>query len=326
MPSSSSYISNNARIKIVATDNNENFSEVFSPYFTVEDSASPPPPWHTPERLTTAPDTGEYNSYSTLAVDGTGRVHLVYKFVDDDSISEGVITQKIYYQEKNGSTWSAPEEIYSFTQNTSSSLSGYQKFTDFHIALDSNNQPHIVWVSGGNEIFYTSFDGNSWNTPVNVSDNSTNSCEPDIAIDSDDNVHIVWRDEITGGGNNDSEVGIYALNHRIRHATGSWSTVSQVFDIKGNPPALTADENGKVHLVFTARNGLAYTYWNGAQWMPPMIIDQEGDEYFGKDIIVSPNENVHVAYDFFGDLGKGYVHQIRYSKFNGALWSAPEIV
>ena len=97
IPPSTNYLAENARIRVVAVDGNGDDTQVYSPYFSVQDSAAPPLPWNTPERLTTAIDLGVYISEnhtgSAIAVDNAGDVHLVYRYIEDE-----------YFQETTGSS------------------------------------------------------------------------------------------------------------------------------------------------------------------------------------------------------------------------------
>lgn len=72
------------------------------------------------------------------------------------------------------------------------------------VALDSNGYPHIVWFdeTGGNmDIFYLKWNGSGWvdvdgsgREAINISNNSTVSKYPKLALDSLDRPHIIWED------------------------------------------------------------------------------------------------------------------------------------
>jgi len=313
IPASSNYISQTGRIRIWALDENGDSTTAYSPYFTIQDSTAPPPPWRMPERITTATDSpspyiSEDNNHSAIAVDNDGNVHLVYVFIEDD-ISETVsggngeryITQRIYYMKKTGMTWSIPEELYSITTTTDAALIGSRWFSDFHIAVDSNNYPHFTWVYGGpqtafpdctgkneHEIYYMFFNGTSWENPINVSDNSTNSSFCSIAVDSQNNVHFVWRDGQTYLSTGCDSTGTSALYHRQKYADGSWSSVSPVIsvDYYGSYPAISRGQGGEVHLAYSVQAALEYVFWNGSVWSTPVLLSSEGDNYYDKDICV----------------------------------------
>ncbi len=89
-------------------------------------------------------------------------------------------------------------------------LPGYS-FSEFNIAVDSNNHPHISWVyagprtdspdrTGNNEyeIYYLGFNGASWESAVNVSDNTTYSkfgTFPALVKGQSGEIHLVYNTE-----------------------------------------------------------------------------------------------------------------------------------
>ncbi len=246
IPGNGAYISQDARIRIVAFDGNGGQAEIYSPSFSVQDGESPPPPWQVPEKLTTSDNSQNYisqsNSRGAIATDSLGNVHLAYLFTQDDLsdiVSGGsgnrIITQKIFYRKKTGGTWSAPTELYSLTSTTDSNLIGHRPFSELRIAVDAQDNPHIAWVFGGantascdgwngNEIYAVSFDGTAWLPPVNVSNNATYSYFLDIAADTAGNVHFVWIDGRTFEANSCTSSGTRTVYHGIRFANGDFPT------------------------------------------------------------------------------------------------------
>ena len=343
VPSSSAYMSANARIRVVAIDGSGSSSEAFSPYFTVQDSAAPPAPWPGPMRLTTTPDLGLYtsqdNSYAALAVDSAGVVHLVYRYAKDEYTPETPrsLTQKLYYRQKVNGTWLAPTEIFSQTNVSPDNNGPGYEFADFRIAVDSQNRPQIAWVAygpftdpgcmepNGTEIYSMFFNGTTWSAPTNVSTNSTVSGFVDIAFDPADNLHFVWRD---GTSRNSACVvsGTSALYHRVRKADGSWSITSPVISAtsRGYYPALAKGRQSGVHLVFTSEDGLEYTKWDGSSWSNPNLLSSEGDDYYHKDLHEGDDGTVHVVYAEWHDAGP--LLSINYLTGSELGWSAPETV
>jgi len=71
------------------------------------------------------------------------------------------------------------------------------------IAIDSNNNLHVVWYDytpSNWEIYYKkSTDGGStWSAAKRLTWTSGSSQEPAIAIDSNNNLHVVWHDLTPG--------------------------------------------------------------------------------------------------------------------------------
>ncbi|MFA5902496.1 MAG: PKD domain-containing protein [Desulfobacula sp.] len=346
IPSWPSYMCADAAIRVRAFDGNGAYTDVYSPSFSVQDSAAPPAPWNMPEKLTTKTAQEMYisksNSMGAIAVDSLGNVHLVYRYVQDEYFpgQPMVERQKIYYQKKMNGSWLAREEIFSLDVTSPDNNSSGYGFSDFNIAVDSENHPHISWVYGGPrtnnpdrtgyngyEIYYLAFNGSSWETAVNVSNNSTYSKYLDIAIDSNNNIHFVWRDGITYTVTG-TYSGTSALYHRIRYADGSWSTTIPVVspDSFGTFPALAKGQNGEMHLVYNTTAALEHTLWNGSSWSAPSIIFNDGTQYNYKDIAIDNDNRVHLIYEVYGNFGDGDVNQIRYTLFDGSVWSPAEIV
>ena len=192
VPLSSGYVTNTARIRISLIDLNGNPNEDWSDnYFVIRDTSTPPPPpWTTPQVITTVPSqnwpyTSKDHGSPAVATDKLGNIHMAYKYLQDDGSGAfsyppkpRVIKQDILYKKLTGSTWSDPSIIYSLTQETDSSLTAYHELSYIQIAIDVNNNPHVVWTdalhsqitdSNQDDIFYTWHNGSSWSTPVNVS-------------------------------------------------------------------------------------------------------------------------------------------------------------
>jgi hypothetical protein len=66
------------------------------------------------------------------------------------------------------------------------------------IAIDSSNNPHVVWTddrTGYHQVYYsTRSTGGSWSAPENISQSTGQAYYPTIAIDSLNRSHIVWED------------------------------------------------------------------------------------------------------------------------------------
>jgi len=99
----------------------------------------------------------------------------------------------------NGKTWTGETRI--------STYPGMQNYDQWHpsIAVDSQDRLHVVWngtADGGPpQIWYNYYDG-SWHTPVRISTYTGMSTNfqnyPCIAVDSEDNLHVVWQGQGLG--------------------------------------------------------------------------------------------------------------------------------
>jgi hypothetical protein len=139
----------------------------------------------------------------------------------------------------NGSSWSLPMNI---SNNTGNSVSPA-------ITMDSTGNLYLVWEDytfGIPEILFSqSIDsGLTWSIPVNISNNSGNSNNPDITLDIAGNLNLTWYDSVFG-------------NHEIvfSRSTDSGSTWSSPLNISNNSkwsehPTITVDNSGKIHLAW----------------------------------------------------------------------------
>lgn len=76
------------------------------------------------------------------------------------------------------------------------------------IAVDDNGRPHIVWCeSYSGKIYYCKQDNTGWTTPIWINDTSLVRCAswaaPQIAIDDNGDIHVVWVGVASGESDQD---------------------------------------------------------------------------------------------------------------------------
>jgi hypothetical protein len=82
--------------------------------------------------------------------------------------------------------------------------SGYFGWSeDPTVAADSNNAIHVVWADyapGNFELYYkrSTDGGTSWSPAQRLTWNENESEDPAMAIDSNDTIHVVWKDQTPG--------------------------------------------------------------------------------------------------------------------------------
>jgi hypothetical protein len=185
------------------------------------------------ESIKVSDDPGDaQQNIPSIAIDSKGKLHVVWedwrndadgRWVGSDGGIDGISNGDIYYANSsdNGTTWSKSKMINDDGGTTQ------QGRPD--IAIDSNNVIHIVWEDRRRiddfDIYYTnSTDGGiTFNVNRKINDVDTESRDPAIAIDENDNIHIVWCDyrntgitstdiyysNSTDGGNN------FSINKRV---------------------------------------------------------------------------------------------------------------
>jgi hypothetical protein len=129
----------------------------------------------------------DYARYPDIVVDSSGYLHVVWDY-------NSPATYEIYYRKSTngGTTWSTLKRL---TWNLGNSYMP-------EIAVDSSDKLHVVWYDwtpGYPEIYYkNSTDGGSTWSTKRITWNSGNSENPAIAVDSSDNLHVIWKDHTAG--------------------------------------------------------------------------------------------------------------------------------
>jgi len=123
-----------------------------------------------------------------IAIDSSDTIHVAWHDNTDGNL-------EIYYKQSQdgGSTWSSAQRL--------TWTSGGSRYTA--MAIDSNSAIHIAWYDdtpGASEIYYKrSTDGGSnWSSAQRLTWTSDTSNYPAMAIDSGNNIHVVWEDFTPG--------------------------------------------------------------------------------------------------------------------------------
>ncbi|MFX1574519.1 MAG: hypothetical protein ACFFB0_17395 [Promethearchaeota archaeon] len=239
----------------------------------------------------------------SLAVDHKGNIHVTYQEHMD-----------IYYKRLNMSThsWSTPELVSSESTPISSSSSP-------SIAIDSAGNVHIVWedssdINGAGidlDIFYKRYDValRNWTTTEVVSTESANSSSaPCLAIDSSDNIHIMWTDftNYAGAG---LDADIFHKYYNVE--TNSWTTV-EVISTESNAdslyPSFAIDSLDNLHVAWVdgtnynnAGNDwdIFYKFFkqNTSSWSTTEVVFTESNaESLFPSLAIDKEDNIHIVW------------------------------
>lgn len=183
--------------------------------------------------------------------------------------------REVYVRRWNGSTW---QEVGVGSATGGGISQGYATAGHPEIAVTPNGTPVVVWEdnrSGDWEIYVRRWDGSNWvemgsgsATDGGISNNSSGSGIPALALDLDGNPIVAWHDD--GGGNLD----IYARrwNGSAWTEMGGSATgggISATDDLSGSPsvavmadgsPVVAWDEGFYGANIYLRR-------WNGAAWV-----------------------------------------------------------
>jgi hypothetical protein len=231
-----------------------------------------------------------YALRTSLAVDPTGQVHLVYKgYGSADLQSHPREHQDIYYFHADGSradslpAWSDPRRI--------SSGAGIGYFSD--VAVDSKGVIHVIGTESDSTarygLFYanSSDDGASWTEPQSLGgDETVWWYRTHLKIDQQDRLHVVW--EVAGNDNNGLAFGVTRKAVYAQSADGGSTWIKREFTgvappRDGDPnavagpqqPVIGVDGNGTIVLVYREYGTDRVLYRqsrDGVQWSGPLAI------------------------------------------------------
>ena len=155
--------------------------------------------------------------------------------------------------------------------------------------------------------------------PLNVSNNPGDSDKPQLAVDANGVVHMVWMDDTPG------KLDIY---YAWRGNDGVWSSPFNVSHNPGHsyPPQLALDGKGGVHAVWvddSPKNLEIYYAWrgsNGTAWSGPVNLSNNPSWSEHVQLAAEQDGTVHVVWS---DEAPGQ-NDIYYTWRNsGSAWSSP---
>ena len=226
------------------------------------------------------------------------------------------------------------------------------------IAVDYNDNLHVVWHQSGiestTEILYgySEDGGETWTSQtedrVISFPDGNHATYPDVAVDSDDNVYVVWREQVVNG-----DVLSYAV-HFGKKPAGETDFSSETEDLLAamehrstTRPCIAIARDNSLHVAYEARNDVDGSYKGaiyytqsidgGASWSgltDEVFVDRNPyDDTTAADpsIVVGCTGSIAVCYGTF-DLSSGENRsepRVSYSTDFGQTWSGnttPEIV
>jgi len=221
------------------------------------------------------------------------------------------------YSNDEGQTWSSPEQISDFGSGRAA------------IASDSQGNIHIVYSSYGDYayrvIFYKKKTASGWEEEEAVNIPDYDQTYPVIAIDSQDNIHLVWTGQ--GLGNNFDVTNIY-YRKKEQSGWGSIELVSDESEYQGDwiGADMAIDSNGNIHVAWEGYNkdswyNLFYRKKSSGKWESIETIndyDLTNTECYSLSIALDSNNNPLIAwegYDYDSDLA-----EINYSEKVAGSW------
>ena len=262
------------------------------------------------------PNSIDFNNQDKVIKDSLGNIYVVYynKLINARS---QIICKK---SSDNGETW---------IDMNFPTISGYHQYHP-SIAIDSNNNLHVTWYGydvnnpGYYQVKYSKFDGTSWSNWTNISNvNGYSQVYPSIAIDSNNNLHVVWSGKDPGTSD-------YQIKYSKFDGTSwsNWINISNIDEDQQLYPSIAIDSNNNLHVVWQGSDNTSsgyyqvkYSKFDGTSWSNWINISNINRCYQQyPSIAIDNNNNLHVVWQ-----GSDNTHidkqQIKYSKFDGTSWS-----
>ncbi len=221
-----------------------------------------------------------------LTVDSSENLHVVWYDYTPGNV-------EIYYKKSSdgGATWSSSQRL-TWTSGAS-----------WHpvIALDSSSNPYVVWYDetlGTPDVYFkkSTDAGATWSSSQRLTWTSGSSRVPAIAIDSSDNLHVVWHDHTPGSPE------IYYK--RSTDAGATWRANQRLTWTSGNSraPAIAVEFPGNLHVVWyddTPGNPEIFFKKStdaGATWTTGQRLTSTSGSSEAPSISVDSSGNAHVVW------------------------------
>ncbi|TFF87274.1 MAG: hypothetical protein EU549_05030 [Promethearchaeota archaeon] len=310
-------------------------SEIFYSYYR------PGIGWSDPDCIS-----DDYNNWSTN-----------YNTLPSIAVHDGVVY--VVYMELTDGEWGIDSEVMCVNYTVANGWSNITVVSDDEnlwndmaseaprIAIDSNGVLHVVWYDGTNgwwgsdpEIMYANYSAaQGWSNATVISDNTGwnngSSYEPDIAIGTDDSVHVVWQDFTDGDWGEDQEI----MYTKYTPLTGMWSNATVISDNTGwndgnsEDARIEIDKNNNIHVIWRDNTDggywnsdieIMYTMYNGTSWTNATVISDISGWNTGSDsypdIAIAPNGTVYAVFetDQIGPWGSDYEIVYTYKNSSGS--------
>jgi subtilisin family serine protease len=277
---------------------------------------------------TLASMSGYMNWQPTMAVDSNSNLYVTWQ-----GTTSVYSYQQIWFTEYNGTAWSTPIIL--------STYSGMASYTQqgVVICVDSSNNLHVVWFGKAigytslNQVWETDYTG-TWSAPIRLSTaagmNTCNDLYPSITVDSSNDLDVVFRGNATG----------YAYSEMwfTQRIGTSWSTPIVISTYPGMAsqdqisPVIAIDSRGMIYAGWdgNAMGYGAYQAWiavyNGTWQTPVRVSTYSGMNSYNQgepSIAVDTNGVVHVLWH--GEA-TGYADndKVWYSNCTNGVWSIPQ--
>jgi uncharacterized protein DUF4082/Big-like domain-containing protein len=184
--------------------------------------------------------------------------------------------------------------------------------TAYALALDSNDEPQIVYMAGGS-VFYRGEAAGVWSSVTAIATGSK-PIHPSAAIDASGAFHVAWLDDGVSP----------TIDYALRSADGTWSSDEVVAsgDVLSNAnhdqgPSLVVNSSNTPYVLYDSANPASAArvkYRTSSGWVldgPPY------DLYNHAPALYSQNNDIYLFVGHDSDINYGYAYHM-----SGSDWSA----
>ncbi|OLS20522.1 MAG: hypothetical protein HeimC2_36800 [Candidatus Heimdallarchaeota archaeon LC_2] len=283
------------------------------------------------------------SQFPSLSIDSLDNVHVAWHDVTD-YLSSGTDFD-IFYK-----YWNATTTTWSTTGVLSTESNGTSQYPS--LSTDNLDNVHVAWTDNTNylssgtdyDIFYKQWNATitTWsNTEVVSTESTGNSREPSMAIDGQDNKHVVWY-ERTDYLSSGIDADIFYKHWNATTSTwGSTEMISTESASDSFVPNLVIDRQDNVHVAWEDNtdylssdtdSDIFHKYWNVTTitWSNTEVVSIEstGNSLL-PSLVTDSQDNIHVAwYDNTDYLGSDTDFDIFHKYWNATTttWSIAEVV
>lgn len=250
-----------------------------------------------PETRNLSKSRGEaFGPSEAVTKSGTVRAYVVYH-----DNSNGITQAYLIHSKKKAKFKQKPANI---TPHSGGAFSP-------RLALDSSEGLNVVWGDakgpGLKVVYLRSTDqGSTFTDPLVVSGPSTTATEPEIAVDSQDDISVVWQDENSGVSailfaRSTDHGATFSAPKRVSTGTGAATEAQIVADSKGRLNIVWVDESSG-----SSQASYSRSTDDGGSFSGPINISQAAGADIHKPVAVVFDDSVYVAFqdgDLFGEDG-----------------------
>lgn len=285
--------------------------------------------WFTPSSLWAEPEILPSNSEEPInisdfasAPDANGYIHAVW--VQSAMEGEGDSSKSILYARWNGTQWSKPVTVISFSGEFPAQLS---------LEVDSLERLLLSWIDKGTGDLLFSWaklekasSVSEWAIPKVLPSASQINTSPDILTDGSGRIVSIYAVPIN------ENRGIYIVQSTDNGIT--WSLPSQVFDAvsagweKVEQPRICLSGDGVLHASFvrgTERFGQSVGLYysrsvdGGASWSDAQVLSEEAIQW--QRVVCNTDQTVHVLWQAYDGLV--FANLSLLSQDSGVTWGSP---